>query len=583
LRTHRCGELRGSHAGQRVVLCGWLENFRHHGGVAFADLRDRWGRVQVCLQPDSTPFNILKDTPLESVVRVEGVVRGRPPEAVNPDLPTGEVEVLAESVEVLNTAPPVLPFPPKDAETVETATRLRYRYLEMRYPPLLDAILFRHRLITRIREFLNSQDFVEVETPLLTRSTPEGARDYLVPSRIHPGKFYALPQSPQLMKQILMVAGIDRYYQIARCFRDEDLRADRQPEFTQLDVELSFAGEEDVMALMEELFCDIFERLLGVRLRRPFPRLSLDEAIERYGSDAPDLRVPLQIEDVTGHALRTDFAVFKRTVEAGGAVKALCLPALVGRRQVDRLSAKAVEFGAKGLAWLRVEDRKTSGPLAKYLGEASDFFLAKSPATWLFVADRPQEAGRVLGQLRLHAAEAASLYKKDPRDFRFVWIVEWPMFEEDEEGNIVPLHHPFTQPHPDDLGLLESEPLKVRARSYDIVLNGVELGGGSVRNHKPDVQLRVLKAMGIDPESAHERFGFLLEALSMGAPPHAGIALGLDRLCAIMLGRDSIRDVIAFPKTTSASCPLTGSPAPVEEEQLQELHIRVDYRRGGSG
>jgi len=583
LRTHRCGELRRHHIGQRVTLCGWLENFRHHGGVAFADLRDRWGRVQIFAQPNTEVCETLQQTPAESVLKVTGVVRSRPTKDINPDLPTGEVEVVAETVEVLNAAVPTLPFPPKDAQTVETATRLKYRYLEMRYPPLLDALIFRHRLIACIRNFLNARDFVEVETPILTRSTPEGARDYLVPSRIHPGRFYALPQSPQLMKQILMVGGIERYYQIARCFRDEDLRADRQPEFTQLDLEVSFAQEADVMNLAEELFCSLFEALLEIKIERPFARLAVSEALSRYGTDAPDLRVPLEVEDVTEAAARTEFGIFRRVVESGGAVKTLRLPALLSRKQVDALADKAVELGAKGLLWLRVEGNKAAGPLAKHLGSSAEFFLKRTPLTWLFVAGDGEESARILGQLRPHAATAANIWKNDPKQFRFVWIVDWPMFEKDEEGRLVPLHHPFTQPHPDDIGRLEREPLSVRARSYDIVLNGVELGGGSVRNHLPDLQFRVFEAMGIDRATAQQRFGFLLEALTMGAPPHAGIAIGLDRLCALMLGCSSIRDVIAFPKTTSASCPLTGSPAPVEPQQLDELHINIRQREEGDG
>jgi len=583
LRTHRCGELRRHHIGQRVTLCGWLENFRHHGGVAFADLRDRWGRVQIFAEPQTEVCKTLQQTPTESVLKVTGVVRSRPTKDINPDLPTGEVEVVAETVEVLNAAVPTLPFPPKDAHTVETATRLKYRYIEMRYPPLLNALIFRHRLVTCIRNFLNARDFVEVETPILTRSTPEGARDYLVPSRIHPGRFYALPQSPQLMKQILMVGGIERYYQIARCFRDEDLRADRQPEFTQLDLEVSFAQETDVMNLVEELFCDLFETLLKIRLERPFARLAVSEALSRYGTDAPDLRVPLEVDDVTEAAARTEFGIFRKAVESGGAVKALRLPALLPRKQVDALTDKAVEFGAKGLVWLRVEGDRAAGPLAKHLGASADFFLKGGPITWLFVAGDGEEAARVLGQLRPHAATAANIWKNDTKQFRFVWIVDWPMFEKDEEGRLVPLHHPFTQPHPDDIGLLEKEPLSVRARSYDIVLNGVELGGGSVRNHLPDLQFRIFETMGIDRATAQQRFGFLLDALAMGAPPHAGIAIGLDRLCALMLGCSSIRDVIAFPKTTSASCPLTGTPAPVEPQQLDELHIDICQRENGGG
>ena len=579
MRTHTCGDLRAEDEGRRVTLCGWLENFRHHGGVAFADIRDRYGRTQLALPAGSPSCITLSTCPAESVIRVTGAVRLRPEKDVNPDLATGEVEVVPQQVEVLNPAA-ALPFDPKDAAEVGTVPRLKHRYLEMRHPPLRDTLVFRHRMMRAVRDFLDARDFVEVETPLLTRSTPEGARDYIVPSRVHTGRFYSLPQSPQLFKQMLMVGGVDRYYQIARCLRDEDLRADRQPEFTQLDLEMSFADEAAVMELTEELFAEVFEKLLQVRLKRPFERLSVEEALRRYGTDTPDLRIPLEVLDVDDLARASGFGVFHKALDSGGAVRALCVPGALTRKTQEALAEKAVEFGAAGLVWLRLDSQNASGPLAKFLdAETLQEFRRRSsslPATWLFVASDAETASRVLGRLRRHAAEAAGMQRPGETDFRFAWIVDWPMFERNDEGRLVTLHHPFTQPLPEHLDAVEEDPLSVRARSYDIVLNGWELGGGSVRNHKEDVQMRVLKALGFDEETARSRFGFLLDALKFGAPPHAGIAVGLDRVCALMLGFDSIRDVIAFPKTTSAICPLTMSPAHVEPEQLAELHILVE-------
>jgi len=576
-RTHTCGELRRNDVGREVRLCGWLESLRHHGGVAFGRLRDRYGMTQLRIDTASEVGKVFDGVTRESVLLVEGLVEERPENQRNPEMETGDVEVVVRSVEVLSEAEP-LPFEIKEAETVRESIRLKYRYLQMREGKLLEALLFRHRLINKVREFLNEEGFIEVETPILTRSTPEGARDYLVPSRINIGKFYALPQSPQLFKQLLMCGGLDRYYQIARCFRDEDLRADRQPEFTQLDIEMSFVEEEDVQSLVERLFCFIMSEVMGERIERPFPRLDVAEAIRRFGTDAPDLRYALEIVDATDVVARSNANIFLKVVDGGGVARGLRIKGVhLSRKEVNSFEEVVKSCGAKGLAFFHIEKGRLRSPLAKFFDDdvaeaLVERFDGRDGDTLLLVADEEEVVQTALGVLRREVAQRVGIEKE--ASFCFLWVVGWNMFEQGDEGLAV-LHHPFTQPHPDDVEFLEEEPLRARARAYDIVLNGAELGGGSIRINDPDLQLRILRLLGIDERTAMERFGFLLDALRLGAPPHGGIAIGLDRVVAQLLGRDAINDVIAFPKTRTAFCPLTSSPAPVDEEQLKELHIRL--------
>lgn len=577
-RTHTCGELRLSDAGKEVSLCGWLESIRHHGRVLFARLRDRYGMTQLRVDVNSSAWRVFEEVQRESVLRVSGIVEERPRNQRNPQMATGDIEVSVKNAEVLSEASP-LPFEIKEADSVRESVRLKYRYLQMREGRLPEALLFRHRLITKIRDFLNGEGFIEVETPILTRSTPEGARDYLVPSRMSAGRFYALPQSPQLFKQLLMCGGMDKYYQIARCFRDEDLRADRQPEFTQLDIEMSFVNEEDVQDLVERLFCFLFSELKGEKLKRPFMRLNVKEALRLYGTDAPDLRYGIEIVDATEVLSRSDVEIFLRVIRAGGVVRGIKVPKTrLSRKQITSFEDAVKSCGAKGLAHFYVDGETLRSPLAKGLDSSAtegliERFCAVSGDTILLVADDEKVAQTALGVLRCSVAERLNLQKGTEN--YFLWVVGWNMFEEDDEGRLTVLHHPFTSPHPDDIDLLKKEPLSVRARSYDIVLNGAELGGGSIRINDPELQLNILHLLGMDEKTAEERFGFLLEALRYGAPPHGGIAIGLDRVVAQLLGRDTINDVIAFPKTRTGFCPLTSSPAAVEEEQLKELHIKT--------
>ncbi len=581
-RTHGCGELRAQHAGARVALAGWVKKRRDHGGVIFLDLRDRSGVVQVVLSTEIDPeaFAAAQGVRPEYVVAVEGEVRRRPPGTENPRLATGEVEVAAFCLEVLNAARG-LPFYPEEAPEVDESLRLRYRYLDLRRPEAWEAFRVRHEAAQAIRTFLTQRGFLEVETPMLTRSTPEGARDYLVPSRVYPGRFYALPQSPQLFKQILMVAGFERYFQFARCFRDEDLRADRQPEFTQLDIEVSFVDEEDIFALVEEMFAHLFRTVLGKELAVPFPRLSYSEALARYGTDKPDTRFDLTLTDVSALAAATGCRVLAGPVREGGVARALRLPGggSFSRRVFDELNAFATGLGAKGLAWFVVTPEGLRSPLAKLLTPEEQAALAAAvgagPGDALLVlADAAETAARVLGQVRLEVARRLGLVPRDV--FSFVWITDFPLLEYNpDEGRFEAVHHPFTAPHPEDVALLGTDPGRVRARAYDLILNGTELGGGSIRNHRREVQEEVFRVIGLAPEEAREKFGFLLEALEHGAPPHGGIAFGFDRLVMLLLGRETIRDVIAFPKTQSAACLLTQAPAPVTPRQLEELHLVV--------
>lgn len=584
IKSIDCGVLRQTDDGKEVTLAGWVERRRDHGGLVFVDLRDRSGVVQVVFNPEGLQqdvFQIAESLRGEFVIEVKGIVATRLEGMENPNLATGDIEVIASGLRVLNKAK-TLPFPIHGGKDIDEALRLRYRYVDLRRPKLQHNIALRHKVTMAIRNYFNDHGFYEVETPMLTKSTPEGARDYLVPSRIHPGKFFALPQSPQIFKQLLMVGGIERYFQIARCFRDEDLRADRQPEFTQLDVELSFVDADDIMTLTEGLIVDLFDEVLDIPLTQPFSRITYAEAMDVYGSDKPDLRFGLELVDLSDVVKDCGFKVFSSVIKSGGAVKAI--NAKDGndgwsRRVIDRLGEKAIDFGAKGLAWVVFGKSEPSSPVAKFLSsEELDAIAhamdAQEGDLLLFVADTKQTANEVLGRIRLELADHLDLI--DPDEFRVCWVIDWPLLEWDEDTKrFHAIHHPFTSPKEEDLDALETDPAGVRAAAYDLVINGLELGGGSIRNHEKDIQERMFRVLGLSDEDVQAKFGFLLDALSYGAPPHGGIALGLDRLIMLMAKTDSIRDVIAFPKTQRAVDLMTDAPSVVSDEQLGELHLRL--------
>ena len=587
MRTHRCGELSAAHTDTRVSLCGWVHSRRDHGGVTFIDLRDTSGLVQIVFSQDTSAptHEAAQELRGEFCVRVNGTVRARKEGTVNPQLATGEIEIAADELEIFSRAE-TPPFQVDEFQDVDESLRLKHRYIDLRRESMQDNLKLRHAIVSAIRRFFDAEGFLEIETPMLTRSTPEGARDYLVPSRVHAGGFYALPQSPQLFKQLFMVSGLDRYYQIVKCFRDEDLRADRQPEFTQLDLEMSFVDVDDVLDVTERMFKSVWKEVLGVELP-DFPRISYEESLERFGTDKPDLRYGLELVDLGEALAKTEVRVFRSVLDDGGAVKALVVPGEgdSGRKDLDALVEEAKSLGAAGLVWMAVTEDGLKSPIEKFLSDDERSGLPAAAGAGpgdliLIVADaRRGVVAKVLGAMRGRLAERYGLIpqldRSDPDAWRFAWIVDFPWFEwNEEEKRWDFIHHPFTGIDPETLEFLESDPERVLSKAYDITLNGWELASGSIRIHDRATQQRVFAALGITPDQADERFGFLLDAFRYGVPPHGGIAPGIDRIVALAAGQSNIREVIAFPKTQSAFDPLTGAPAPVDEDQLKVLHLR---------
>lgn len=582
-RTHHCGELRATNEGQEVVLCGWVSHRRDHGGLIFIDLRDRSGLVQLVFAEDkigADQFPKAESLRSEFVVAVRGKVSLRDKETINPNMETGEIEIYAEELRILNKAL-TPPFYIQDGIDVDENVRLKYRYLDLRRPEMQKNIMLRHRVTKLMRDYFDEHGFLEIETPMLTKSTPEGARDYLVPSRVNPGKFYALPQSPQIFKQLLMVAGYEKYFQIVRCFRDEDLRADRQPEFTQLDIEMSFVDQDYILNLMEGLVSGLFEKTIGEKVQTPFLRMTWDEAMERYGSDKPDIRFGMELMDISEYVKGSDFKVFKSVLDNGGQVKVIKVDgyANIPRRELDGLVEYAQRYGAKGLAWIQYTETEIKSPFKKFYSEETfqkikEATNAQTGDLLLVVADKPLVVAQALGELRLEMGRRRGLINEN--EYKFLWVVDFPMFEYDEENKRwKAMHHPFTAPRDEDVQYLTTDPGRVKAKAYDMVLNGVEIGGGSLRIYNSDTQEKVFEAIGLTPEQAHEKFGFMLDAFKYGTPPHGGLAFGLDRMVMLMAKRNSIRDVIPFPKTQSASCLMTQAPSEVDAKQLRELSIRT--------
>ena len=582
-RTHYCGDLRRQHIGETVKLEGWVWHWRDHGGIVFIDLRDRAGHGQLVFDPDANAQLHDESQKLrsEDVIGITGTVRERPEGTINPEMPTGEVEVLVTEL-IIHSKAKTPPFEIEDHVPISEDVRLDKRYMDMRRPCMRQRIIDRSRITQIVRRFFDEQGFLEIETPMLGKATPEGARDYLVPSRVNPGQFYALPQSPQIYKQLFMVSGLDRYFQLARCMRDEDLRADRQPEFTQIDCELSFVTPEDIYEIFEAMAVRIWKGFLDVDIPRPFPRLSYHDALARYGTDKPDTRFGMELVDICAVARECDFKVFRSVAEKGGMVKAINCKggAEISRTRIDGLTKDVGVYGARGLAWMKVSENGLESNLVKFFSEGQQAAIIESLAAkpgdlLLFVADKPDVVHAALGWLRCHLAAERGLI--DANQWNFLWVTDFPMFEPDERGNPTPLHHPFTSPHEDDIDKFETDPLNMRSWAYDMVLNGYEIGGGSIRIHRSDVQKRVFTALGIDEEQAREKFGFLLDALQYGAPPHGGIAFGFDRIVMLLTGQNNIREVIPFPKTQNARDLMSGAPSSVEDELLREVAIRLRH------